>query len=199
MMRPLVSAICFLLLFAFSAAASDFRMIECKVTGKIGTVVAKDLNNDGRNDLVVSYVVGSPPNHKSKIAVFISDNSGPKEAPDFVMDLPGDACLFDLADFDQDKQLELVLLRKWSIYSYALTGERKGASEKILSKGSDLLFPPEDGLVPYLDLAQDWNGDQLQELAVLQYGFAQIYQYVEGQPMKKNRLRSHGSSWLDGD
>jgi hypothetical protein len=164
---------------AAPAWAIGFARQYAQVPGKVNVVVPADVNGDGRLDLAVSYTVGEKPNAKPHLAVFFGKPAGFSASPEVDLDLPGDACLFDLADLNGDGSQEAVVLRKWQVQSAALkSGE--GGWETILSHGSGVLFPSANGVVQYDDFARDWNGDGAAELAIPDYGALLFYRRNDG-------------------
>ena len=177
--------------------AADFTRIFCQVDGKIGAVVAEDLNGDNINDLLVTYAKGNRPNAKPRVAVFYAQSGGFANAPDFTVDLPEDTCLVDLADLDADGKQELILIRKQRVQSFALAPGGAGQWKTLASRGSSLMFPSQDGLVPYLDLLRDWTGDGRPELAIPDYARLSFFHLNgKGEFVESGRVKMRVKGWM---
>jgi VCBS repeat protein len=174
--------------------AAGFAGQEIAVDGKITIVVAEDVDSDGNKDLVVSYAVGSQPNAKPYLAVYLSENGSFSQSPAFKAALPKDSCLFDLADLDADGLKEIILFRKWSVRVAAIDAET-AKWRTLLKRGSGILFPTSDGSVPYQDLVRDWTGDDAPTIALFDYGSIRFYS-SDGKGTELSRVDINTQGWL---
>jgi FG-GAP-like repeat len=179
MTRHLFICLTVLLLCASVAAADGFTTRSLKVSGKAHLAMPADVDADGKNDVVVSHVVGDPPQAQAWISVYLAAN-GYGGAPDIAVALPGDTCVFDLADLDGDGRLELVVMRKWRVDATPLVAGGKATWNTLAKRGTGVLFPPFDGRVSYLDIARDWTGDGALELMIPDYGALWFYRQKKG-------------------
>jgi hypothetical protein len=174
-----LSTLCGLLILLLVGAApafgADFGRQMIETPGKVHLVIPTDVNGDGRLDLVVSHTVGEKPKARAFVAVFLAKAEGYSASPDVNLEVPTDACLFDVADLDGDGAQEVVILRKWQVQSHALQPGAAGGWETLISRGTGVLFPSAHGRLPYSDFARDWTGDGTVEIMVPDYGVLQFF------------------------
>ncbi len=168
MKRCLALVLVLLLSLAAAATAGGFSRQTLHVDGKVHRVVPTDVDGDGNRDLIVSYAKDGNHTPTPRLAVFFAADGFNSAALDFA--LPGDTCLWDVADLDGDKRQELILLRKWSVAFAPLTATAAPKWSVLAKQGTGVLFPPKEGNVDYLDFARDWTGDGALEIAVPDYG-----------------------------
>jgi len=86
------------LLLAAAAAAPHFRLQALAVEGDVASVVAADLDGDGRKDLVAVYKIGVPPYQKRSFAIFWNRDGVFAPRPDLTLAVDeAEACAFDWA------------------------------------------------------------------------------------------------------
>lgn len=157
------------------AVAGPFSAGTLDVNGRVVDVLAQDLDGDGKLELVASYTKGFGKDARARLAVFYNNEGSYPASPDIDIQFPKDACVFDVGDLDNNGIAELFIFRKWQIDSVPLSKTGAGKTTMILKKGSGIMFPNPEGVVPYENLVRDWNGDGGNALALPDYGRLRFY------------------------
>ena len=86
-----------LALLAAAAAAPRFSVQALAVDGEVASVVAADLDGDGRKDLVAVYKTGIPPYQRRSFAIFWNRNGIFAPRPDLTLAVDeAEACAYDV-------------------------------------------------------------------------------------------------------
>src|SRR5260370_28825091 len=148
------------LLCAAAAAAPHFKVQALAVDGEVASVVAADLDGDGKKDLLAVYTTGLQPYRQRFLAVFWNRAGVFAPRPDLTLPVDeSEACAFDVAGSD------LLVLTPRGVTSRSFP-RRVPAPPRELLEQPTLVHQPIDGELPRLRLVQDLAGPDSRELLV---------------------------------
>ena len=103
------------------AAQNGLSVIDMQVSGPIKNYVIEDLDLDGRNDLIVSYVTDDKKKSKNRfLAVFLQTADGFQPEPNQIITVDDDAVLYDIANVTGDAQKEIIYINSRGIFYYPM-------------------------------------------------------------------------------
>ncbi|MEM1024004.1 MAG: VCBS repeat-containing protein [Myxococcota bacterium] len=137
------------LLAAGPADGAGFKGQTLTVPGNVGWLTHGDLDGDGAEDLVLSYVRGGGPGAQRNLAIFFRKDGGWGLRPDLTYRAPDVAAVFDLGDALPSPGLELLYWTPTGVYAQDFVN-RKPTAPKALVKVETLVGPAErDELVQW--------------------------------------------------
>lgn len=154
---------------ATSGAAADLVRHELRVPGAVQRVLAEDLDQDGRLELLVFSVAGGPdPERRVSVFAVAGDALGPDPRASWLLD--PEAGVLDLGR-DPSEGPSLWYCTSSAIRRYRLRDAlaRAPSSEPWLEAPS-LLGGRSDEWVLFYDFVRDWRGDGAETPAIVQPG-----------------------------
>lgn len=131
------------------AGAAGFEARTLEVPGNVGWVTHGDLDGDGAEDLVLSYVRGGGPAAQRNVAVFFRNEDGWGPRPDLAFRAPEVAAVFDLGDALSSPGVELLFWTPSGVYAQDFV-DRKPSAPKRVVEVETLVGPAErDDLVQW--------------------------------------------------
>lgn len=156
-------------LLCAAAAAPRFKVQELAVDGDVASVVAADLDGDGKKDLLAVYTTGLLPYRQRFLAVFWNRAGVFAPRPDLTLPLEEtEACAFDVAGSD------LLVLTPRGVTSRSFPQRVPSPPRKLLEQPT-LFHQPIEGELPRLRLAQDLAGPDSRELLVPSLGVLGVW------------------------
>ena len=131
-----------------AATGPRFRVEPLSVEGEVFSVVAADLDGDGKKDLVAAYTTGLPPYQKRFLAIFWNDG-GHFSAPQTVPVAEEEPCAFDVAPSG-----EVLFLTPHGVTEQSFHGRKPGAVRKLIEQAT-IFHQPIPGELPRLRLVHD--------------------------------------------
>src|SRR5882762_2579477 len=157
------------LLLAAAAAAPHFRLQSLAVEGDVASVVAADLDGDGRKDLVVVYKIGVPPYQKRSFAIFWNRDGVFAPRPDLTLAVDeAEACAFDVGAVGPGPAEDLLLVTPRGVNAKSFPG-RVGAPPRKLVEHVTLFHQP----------IHDLAGPNSRDLLLPSLGSLAIYRRIE--------------------
>jgi len=163
-----------LLLFSTAEAADLFRAFSLQVPGRVQDLITQDLDQDGLQDLFVTYVEGRVPNHTRGLAVFFQTPEGFSNKSRQLIPVGDEVALVDVGQVDGEPGLDIVCICRGYVAYYPLRGRTYGKLTRFVSAHPFTVFA-DDGSLPYYDFLQDWNGDGKDELLLMEFDRSLIY------------------------
>jgi hypothetical protein len=142
------------------AGAAGFSSQTLEVPGHLGWVSHGDLDGDGAEDLVLSYVRGGGPTAQRNMAIFFRNEDGWGPRPDLAYRAPNVAAVFDLGEALPTPGVELMYWTPSGVYAQDFV-DRKPTTPERLVEVETLVGPAEhDDLVQwdFLRPAPDGEG-----------------------------------------
>lgn len=164
---------------AAPAGAFEFRESPMQATGAIRSVVADDLDGDGKLELIVSITAGTPPNEKRRIQIFHIGANGYDAQPRWTLDVPAGATVFDTGDVDGDRAAELLWIYRNRVGAVDFAASGPGDERTLVDKGCGVCWADRTK-APVLDLVRDWRGDASVELMLPGDGEFRFFERREG-------------------
>ena len=166
------------LLLAAAAAAPHFQVQALMVEGEVASVVAADLDGDGRKDLVAVYKTGIPPYQKRSFAIFWNRNGVFAPRPDLTLGVDeAEACAFDVGVVGPGPAEDLLLVTPRGVNAKSFPG-RVGAPPRRLVEHITLFAQPIIGELPRVRLVYDLAGPNSRDLLLPSVGALTIYRHV---------------------
>jgi hypothetical protein len=157
------------LFFARSALSADaksrFVIKNLAVQGEVLEVVPADLDGDGKQDLLVAFKRGLPPDEQRFFAVFWNRGDGFSAKPDLEVPVDVDACIFDTADLDGQPGEEVLWVTPTGLAMRSLRG-RVWGPPIVLTHERTLYHQPGRGELDRVHLVQDIAGDASRDVVV---------------------------------
>src|SRR6267378_2539563 len=167
------------LLLAAAAAAPHFRLQALAVEGDVASVVAADLDGDGRKDLVAVYKIGVPPYQKRSFAIFWNRDGVFAPRPDLTLAVDeAEACAFDVGAVGPGPAEDLLLVTPRGVNAKSFPG-RVGAPPRKLVEHVTLFHQPINGELPRVRLIHDLAGPNSRDLLLPSLGSLAIYRRIE--------------------
>jgi hypothetical protein len=164
-----------LLLLAAAAASPRFQPQPLLVEGDVASVVAADLDGDGRKDLVAVFVTGVPPYQKRSFAIFWNRNGVFAPRPDLTLALDeAEACAFDVGRLGPGPAEDLLLVTPRGVSAKAFPG-RVGVAPRKLVDQITFFHQPINGELPRVRLVHDLFGPNSHDLLVPSLGSLAIF------------------------
>jgi len=164
-----------LLLVAAAAAAPHFQVQALMVEGDVASVVAGDLDGDGRKDLIAVYKTGVPPYQKRSFAIFWNRSGVFAPRPDLTLPVDeAEVCAFDVAAVGPGPAEDLLLLTPRGVTAKSFPG-RVGAPARKLVEHVTLFHQPINGELPRVRLIYDLAGPGSRDLLLPSLGALTIY------------------------
>jgi hypothetical protein len=164
-----------LLLLAAAAAAPRFHPQALIVEGDVASVVAADLDGDGRKDLVVVYKAGIPPYQRRSFAIFWNRSGVFAPRPDLTLAVDeAEACAFDVGIVGPGRAEDLLLLTPRGLNAKSFPGRVPAAPRKLVELPT-LFHQPINGELPRVRLVHDLAGPNSHDLLVPSLGALAIF------------------------
>jgi len=145
------------------------------VEGDVASVVAADLDGDGRKDLIAVYKIGVPPYQKRSFAIFWNRNGVFAPRPDLTLAVDEtEACAFDVGIVGPGPAEELLLVTPRGVNAKAFPG-RIGAPPRKLLEHVTLFHQPINGELPRVRLVYDLAGPNSRDLLLPSLGALTIF------------------------
>ena len=168
----------FLLLLAAAAAAPRFHVQSLAVEGEVASVVATDLDGDGRKDLLAVYRTGNPPYQKRSFAIFWNRGGVFAPRPDLTLAVDeAEACAFDVGPASGGRADDLLLVTPRGVSAKSFPG-RVGATPRKLVEHPTFFHQPINGELPRVRLMHDLAGKNSHDLLVPSLGALAIFRHV---------------------
>lgn len=156
-------------LVAVAAAVPHFQVQALAVDGEVSTILAADLDGDGRKDLLAVYAKGLPPYQRRFFAVFWNRNGIFAPRPDLSLPVDeNDACAFDAGGG------ELLILTPRGVVAHSFPQRMLSPPRKIIEQAT-LFHQPIGGTLPRLKLVQELSGNGGREILVPALGSLGIW------------------------
>ena len=166
------------ILSAAAAAAPHFQVQALMVEGDVASVVAGDLDGDGRKDLVVVYKTGIPPYQKRSFAIFWNRSGVFAPRPDLTLAVDEtEACAFDVATVGPGPAEDLLLITPRGVNAKSFPG-RIGAVPRKLVEHVTLFHQPINGELPRVRLIHDLAGPGSRDLLLPSLGALTIFRRI---------------------
>ncbi|HTO95730.1 MAG TPA: VCBS repeat-containing protein [Myxococcales bacterium] len=163
------------LMLAAAAAAPRFQVQELVVEGEVASVVASDLDGDGRKDLVVVYKTGLPPYQKRSFAVFWNRAGVFAPRPDWTQAVDeAEACAYDVGVVGPGPAEDLLLVTPRGVNARSFAGRVASASRRLVDRPT-LFHQPINGELPRVRLVRDLAGPNSHDLLVPSLGALAIF------------------------
>jgi hypothetical protein len=134
--------------------AMRFRVEPLAVEGDVISVVAADLDGDGKKDLLAAYTTGLPPYQKRFFAIFWNRDGVFAPRPDLTLPVSEDeACAFDVGAVGGGAD-ELLIVTPRGVLAQSFRG-RAAAPPRKLVEQSTLFHQPIPGELPRVNLMND--------------------------------------------
>jgi hypothetical protein len=154
-------------LFTSSGRADvTFERQSLKATGQVLHVIARDLDQDGTNELIAIAREGKPSQPRRAISVWKQSKLGFKSAPEFKVMLPERTVGFDVCDVDAAPGAEIVLLTSRGIELLQANGGAYTGEPLHVAKFHPALGFPDVMDAPPLELCQRPRGAASAEIWV---------------------------------
>jgi hypothetical protein len=164
-----------IVLLAAAAAAPRFVVQSLAVEGEVASVVAADLDGDGRKDLLAVYKTGLPPYQKRSFAIFWNRAGIFAPRPDLTLALDeAEACAFDVGPTSGGLADDLLLVTPRGVSAKSFPG-RVGAAPRKLVDHVTLFHQPINGELPRVRLMHDLSGPGSHDLLVPSLGSLAIF------------------------
>ena len=116
-------------LLAAATAAPRFHIQSLMVEGDVASVVATDLDGDGRKDLLAVYLTGIPPYQRRWFAIFWNRSGVFAPRPDLTLAVDeAEACAFDVGPTSGGIADDLLLVTPRGVIAKSFSG-RIGAGK----------------------------------------------------------------------
>jgi hypothetical protein len=172
------------------ARADDrFAVYNIKVLDRITEIIPCDLNGDGLKDLAVLHTKGFPPLEQRWVSVFWQKSGGAfSSAADFTWNLPQSVVALDAGDVHEDPGEELLVLTPLGVsrLSYPDSASAPGLVAVVDTVAGTL--PPSQERAPWIDFAQDWDGDGYDDVAVISLGKLLIFKGGGELPLTERQI-----------
>jgi len=173
LIRPLCLFCCGLAFFP-ARAADPFRSFSSQAPGRVQDLIVQDLDQDGLQDLFITYVEGRNPNHTRGIVVYFQNPDGFSDKSRQIIPVDDQVALVDVGQVDGEPGLDIVCIGRGQVSYYPLRGRTYGKPTRFVSAHPFTVFA-DDSSLPYYDFLQDWNGDGKDELLLLEFERSLIY------------------------
>ena len=163
------------LLLAAAAAAPRFHVQSLAVDGEVASVVATDLDGDGRKDVLAVYRTGIPPYQKRSFAIFWNRGGVFAPRPDLTLAVDeAEACAFDVGPANGGRADDLLLVTPRGVSAKSFPG-RIGGTPRRLVEHPTLFHQPINGELPRVRLMRDIAGSNSHDLLVPSLGALAIF------------------------
>jgi len=162
-------------LLAAAAAAPHFQVQALMVEGEVASVIAADLDGDGRKDLVAVYKTGLPPYQKRSFAIFWNRNGIFAPRPDLMLAVDeAEACAYDAGSVGPGPAEDLLLVTPRGVNAKSFPG-RVPAPPRKLVEHPTLFHQPINGELPRVKLIYDLAGPGSRDLLVPALGSLAVF------------------------
>ncbi len=162
-------------LLAAAAAVPRFSLQSLTVEGEVASVVAADLDGDGRKDLVAVYRTGVPPYQSRSFAIFWNREGIFAPRPDLTLPIDDtDACAYDVGQAGAGPGEDLLVVTPRGVLAKSFP-RRVPAPPRRLVEHATLFHQPIDGELPRVRLVRDVAGPGSHDLLVPSLGTLAIY------------------------
>jgi hypothetical protein len=168
------------LLLAATAATNGqprFRVQGLQVEGEVASVVAADLDGDGKKDLLAVYTTGVPPYHKRFFAIFWNRSGVFAPRPDLTLSVDeAEACAFDVGKLGNGAE-DLLLITPRGVISRSFA-QRVAAPPRKLVEQATLFHQPILGQLPRVRVIANVAGPDSHDLLVPSLGSLAIFRHA---------------------
>ena len=173
-------------LLAAAAAAPRFSVQSLAVEGEVATVVAADLDGDGRKDLVAVYKTGIPPYQRRSFAIFWNRSGIFAPRPDLTLAVDeAEACGFDVGPVGSGPAEDLLVITPRGVLAKSFP-RRAAAPPRKLVEQPTLFHQPINGELPRVRLIRDVAGPNSRELLVPALGSLAIFRRTASDRYEKS-------------
>ena len=155
-------------------AEDSFRSFSSQVPGRVQDLIVQDLDQDGLQDLFITFVEGHSPNHTRGIAVYFQTKDGFSDKSRQIIPVDDQVALVDVGQVDGEPGLDIVCICRGQVSYYPLRGRTYGKLTRFVSAHPFAAFA-DDASLPYYDFLQDWNGDGKDELLLMEFERSLIF------------------------
>lgn len=150
-------------------AQPAFRHHSISVEGRINRVLLRDIDGDGRCDLVVQHTSTlSPHPYLDRIFSFYLQSAGAyNDTADHRLTANEDEILFDIGDLEGDGLQEIVFLKHDGVYMRRFVNG-SFLSEEVLILAGSVFAAPDVERVRFYPFLRDINGDGRREILIIQ-------------------------------
>ena len=164
-----------LALLAAAAAAPRFSVQSLAVEGEVASVVAADLDGDGRKDLVAVYKTGLPPYQRRSFAIFWNRSGIFAPRPDLTLAVDeAEACAYDVGAVGSGPAEDLLVITPHGVLAKSFP-KRAAAAPRKLVEHPTLFHQPINGELPRVRLFRDVAGPNSREILVPSLGSLAIF------------------------
>jgi hypothetical protein len=162
-------------MLAAAAAAPRFQVQQLAVEGEVASVVASDLDGDGRKDLLVVYKTGIPPYQKRSFAIFWNRAGIFAPRPDLTLAVDeAEACAYDVGPLGPGPAEDLLVVTPRGVMAKSFAG-RVAAPPRRLVDHATLFHQPINGELPRVRLVRDLAGPGSHDLLLPSLGSLTIF------------------------
>jgi hypothetical protein len=162
-------------LLAAAIAAPRFQIQSLMVEGDVASVVATDLDGDGRKDLLAVYLTGIPPYQRRWFAIFWNRSGVFAPRPDLTLAVDeAEACAFDVGPTNGSAADDLLLITPRGVNAKSFPG-RIGATPRRLVDYPTLFHQPINGELPRIRIVRDLASGKSHDLLVPSLGSLAIF------------------------
>lgn len=173
-------------LASFPARAGDpFRSFSFQLPGRIQDLIVQDLDQDGLQDLFITYVEGRAPHHTRGLAVYFQDRDGFSDRSRQIIPVDDAVALVDVGQVDGEPGLDIACICRGHVDYFPLRGRTYGKLTRFVNAHPFTAFA-DDASLPYYDFLQDWNGDGQDELLLMEFDRSLIF------PTREHGLSTEG-------
>jgi hypothetical protein len=172
-----VPAFVLLVAAAATAAGPRFRVQALKVEGDVASVVAADLDGDGRKDLLAVYNTGIPPYQKRSFAIFWNRAGVFAPRPDLTLSVDeAEACAYDVGKTGNGGE-DLLLITTHGVSAKSFP-KRVPAPPRKLVEQATMFHQPILGDLPRIRVLADVAGPNSRDLLVPALGTLTVYRHT---------------------
>lgn len=167
----LTLALVLLVFISASAAppgANLFKPFAANIPGRVQDLEVVDLDQDGLQDLFITWVEGEYPNYTRGITVFFQNKDGFSEQARQNINVGNAVALVDLGLVDADRGVDIACLCRGNVSYYPLRGRQYGKLTKLVNARPFTAMADENSL-PLYDFVQDWNRDGKDEMLLQEF------------------------------
>ncbi len=147
---------------------SGLSIVDLQVNGLIRNYVVEDLDQDGRNDVVISYSTDDKRKSKNRfLAVYFQSSDGFLQEPNQVIQVDDDAVVYDVANVQGDNQKEILYINSRGVFYIPLIkGLFRRESGKLLIEAGDIFPGPDVFKLEFFNFARAVTNSTFDDLLI---------------------------------